>query len=424
MSTPRKVGKLETVSDFKNFIVYFVTREPFFGHILRIVNLDVDVDGTKLPIPTAGVYVKDDMLNMIVSKEYGETLTEAQMLGLIKHEVFHLVFNHCTSRALKPQMVGNIAADLAINSMIPAEEMPPGGIVPGTMPTGEMEGSPLGLLIESMPLNKSMEWYFLQIMQNEAAREQCEKMQQGGSPGVMDAHDGWGDMSDEAREILMGRVKNALKRGIEAADRTNSWGNISAATRKILRELSASSVDWRAVLRQFSGQSKRGDKATSWSNINIVHIDPDHGPLAPGYKYNWTSSIAVYIDQSGSVSDKEIELAFGELKHLTRRTEFTTFHFDTQVDLSSEMKWNRKMSAPPARTRSGGTDFQCVTKHANANRHRFDGYIIITDGGAPRPDPSKLKRLWLLTPGQSLYFGQPDKADRVAAMKWPKSSGM
>lgn len=130
----------------------------------------------------------------------------------------------------------------------------------------------------------------------------------------------------------------------------------------------------------------------------------------------------MYIDQSGSVGDKELELAFGELRSLAKRTEFTTFHFDTEVDEKSETLWKKNRCPAASRTRFGGTDFDCVTKHANKNRNRFDGYIIITDGEAPKPKPSKLKRCWMITPGRQLLFAA-DRIDSVCKMKWPGNSG-
>jgi len=62
-----------------------------------------------------------------------------------------------------------------------------------------------------------------------------------------------------------------------------------------------------------------------------------------------------------------------------------------------------------------------VTEHANKNSNRFDGYLILTDGEASDPGPSKLKRGWVLVPGQKLYF-EASKRDFVISMKAPKEA--
>jgi hypothetical protein len=39
------------------------------------------------------------------------------------------------------------------------------------------------------------------------------------------------------------------------------------------------------------------------------------------------------------------------------------------------------------------------------NKKRFDGYIVLTDGGAPKPRISQgLKRCWIISAGNELAF--------------------
>ena len=93
--------------------------------------------------------------------------------------------------------------------------------------------------------------------------------------------------------------------------------------------------------------------------------------------------------------------------------------FDTEVDEKSERTWRGNRAPGMERTRYGGTDFSAPTKHANANSNRFDGYLILTDGEAPDPGPSRLKRGWVVTPGRRMYF-DVSKRDFVIKMKEPK----
>jgi len=387
--------------------------EPFFARICRSINIEFGST-----IPTAGVMVKDGDVHMLCNPDFMSSLSDIQIKGLLKHECFHLAYEHCTSRRLEPAQVGNIAADLAINSEIPFNELPEGGLVPGKVPAHpEFANSPLGKLIASFPLCMPQEWYHSRILQDDEASAQAQAS--AGECGFgFDDHEGWGKMSDEEKEIVKAKIRDSVAAAVRECDRTGQWGNVSSDMRAKLREMISKEVDWRSILKQFCGMSKRGTRTTTWSNMNMVHVHPDFGPIAPGAKRGFTSSIAVYIDQSGSVGDRELQLAFGELKQLARHTEFVTFHFDTSVDEKSETKWNKRRGVAASRTRCGGTDFDCVTEHANKNRSRFDGYIIITDSEAPKPKPSKLKRCWLLVPGCKMYF-EKDAADFVSKMKFP-----
>jgi len=388
--------------------------EPFFAAILRGINIEF---GQK--IPTAGVMVKDADVHMLINPDFISKLTNDQVKGLLKHECFHLAFEHCTSRMLEPHGVANVAADLAINSDIPRDELPEGGLIPGEV-DDEFAASPLGKLIKGFPKHKSQEWYFTQILQNEEAAKQANGPGQG-SPGF-DSHDGWGEMTEEEKELVKGKIAQALAEAVKDADRTGKWGSIGAEMRGKIREMVSREVDWRSILKQFVGFSRRGTRSTTWSRLNTTMLHPDHGPMATAAQRGYTSSIAIYIDQSGSVGDDDLALAFAELRGLTRHTEFTTYHFDTEVDLKSETAWKKGKTPETRRTRCGGTCFDCVTEHANKNKHRFDGYIIITDGEAAKPKPSKLKRLYLLVPGTKLSFS-PDKSDSVSLMKHPKTAG-
>ena len=227
----------------------------------------------------------------------------------------------------------------------------------------------------------------------------------------MDSHDGWGEMSDEEKELVKGKIAKAVEDAVKDCDTSGRWGSVSSSMRSKLRELISNEVDWRAVLKKFCGMSRRGTRSTSWTRLNKKYAG-----LTAGVKRGYTSSIAVYIDQSGSVGNSDLELAFANLRNLAKKTEFTTFHFDTEVDAKSEAVWRSGKTPQAHRTRSGGTCFDCVTKHANQNKHRFDGYIIITDGEAPKPKSSRVKRGWLIVPNRNLIF-TADKRDFVMNMK-------
>jgi len=81
------------------------------------------------------------------------------------------------------------------------------------------------------------------------------------------------------------------------------------------------------------------------------------------------------------------------------------------------MTWKKNAAFPNAlRTKCGGTDFDAPTLHALHDQP--DGYIILTDGGAGKPAPSKIRRCFILIPETHLLF-DPDKQDIVITMKNP-----
>lgn len=402
---------------FETRLVRLMMTEPFWASVLRGVER---VKTTKIPTAMVGFDRTSRRITFSWNPEYIATLTAEEVFGIIKHEAMHIAFGHLTNRFLKPAMVFNWAADFSINSQLPSDQLSKDWLLPGRalpeIEPGKMSEEQaakyqkLSTLVESLPLNESAEWYFTKLMENNDGETIEELWGGGGMPTVSDEHADYEDLSDEEKEMAREMARQIVGKAVKEADKSGAWGSISQEMRATIRLACANVVDWRSVLQNFCGNLRRGTRQTSWQKINKRLPG-----LASGAKKGFTSSIAVYIDQSGSVDDDALALAFSSLSHLTKRTEFTTFHFDTEVDEASEMEWKRGAKVDPARTRCGGTDFDAPTKHANKNKHRFDGYIIITDGQADKPVASRLKRCYLLVPNTQVAFAV-DGNDSVVTM--------
>jgi len=171
-------------------------------------------------------------------------------------------------------------------------------------------------------------------------------------------------------------------------------------------------VDWRQVLHYFCGTKQRANKTRSFKKINRKYPY-----IHPGRKIKHTSNLAIYIDQSGSVTNDDISLFFGSLNELAKNVTFTVYNFDTNVDDINSYIWRKgKKFEKVIRTKTGGTDFDCVETHFRTKKDTFDGYIIMTDGCAPKPKNCISKRCWVLLPGTKLYF-KNDIKDTVVTME-------
>lgn len=414
----RQVQQIRTDRDLSPHVTGLLFDEAFFGHIVRHINFSASDR-----LDTAGVYVKDGDLFMEWSPDFMSSLTNKQVKGLLKHEVFHLVFQHCTKRSLTPHNVANLAADLAINCAIPKDELPDGGWVPGDLHkdplTGKPDESAVAKLVASLPKHQSMEWYFTKLMDDPEAKQEMTGEGAGAAGGGFDDHSGWGELKPEEAELVKGKLGELLKQAISRADKSNSWGTVPSEMRAHLREMVSNEIDWRAVLRQFVKASKRGQSTSTWTNLHMSNLHEDAGPASPGKKRGFTSNVAVYLDESGSMADEWISLLLAELANFSRRTTFTTYVFDTEVDEGSKVVWKGRGIPAKALTRArcGGTDFSAPTRHANGGKVKdLDGYLILTDGGAPKPPASRLRRGYVLAPGQELAF-TPDPEDFVIRLK-------
>ena len=412
-----------TLSDekFNKLMVQFLLDEPFFASI--VINLK---KVKTLSIPTAGVTVKDNTLTLYWNPNFVGKLTQKKFFGLMKHECYHLIFQHVVARKQDPHLLWNIATDLAINSLIDIDYLPEGGLIPGKkMKTFEddsmldasmkSKASSLSKFIETLPRLKASEWYMQVLMSNKEIQEACEDLFGGGdgADAGFDVHiEADGGMSASDKEVMAGKLRDIVKKSADRAQRNNSWGSVSADVKAQIMSSINDTVDWKKTLHYFCGTKQKANKSRTFRRINRKYPY-----IHPGRKIRRTSSLAIYIDQSGSVGNDGLALFFASLGDLAKNVSFKVFHFDTRVDAGSEYAWRKGQKYKlPMRTLSGGTCFDCVEEHFRTRNTEFDGYIVMTDGCAPKPKSCISKRCWVLLPGYDLYF-ESEKRDAIVKME-------
>jgi len=368
--------------------------EPVFAAISRRTDKHVSRD-----IPTAGVRINPDTgyYEMLYNDEFFEKLSDEHRLGVLMHEFYHLMLFHVSSRLpdeleavmkngnpTKEQqqlfMMWNLAADLSINPLIGRDKLPKQCCFPGVAPFDDP------LFVEG----KTAEYYYKLLKEKrEELKEEIEK-----GEGQMDDHSGWGgeEVPDHVKEIAKERLRQTVKKAVEEADaQGRGYGTMSRSVRKQIREALSNDVDWRLVLRSFIKRSNRANKSSTVKRVNRRY------PYAqPGRKVRREASIAIAIDQSGSVSDEMLSKFFAELNKLAKLASFTVVPFDTRVDEQLVHKWEKGQRIEKTRVMYGGTCFNAPTDYVNKNN--FDGMIVLTDMEAPKPKPSKCQRMWMTTP--------------------------
>tara|TARA_R110002124_G_scaffold57184_2_gene160463 strand:- start:5563 stop:6759 length:1197 start_codon:yes stop_codon:yes gene_type:complete len=374
--------------DLKLHAYRLLMDEPFFAALSRRVEKREDRS-----IPTAGVTINPEtaQFEMLYNPEFFASMSEDHIRGVLKHEFYHLIFDHVTSRRPEgvPHKTWNIAADLAINSHL-VGELPELACMPGTAP------------FEELPKGESAEWYLSRITDEQA--DQCSdgggegkpgkggKPGEDGKPGNFDSHDGWSDsdeVSDEATQMAKERLKQSMKDAAkEASQSAKGWGTVSAGVKKEIIKRLETTVDWRKVMRYFIKTSQRASRSSS-----VKRINRRYAYIHPGKKVKRQAKIAIAIDQSGSVSDQLLETFFSELSSLSKLAAFTVIPFDTQIDEKLIYEWKKGKSHKGERVMCGGTCFNAPTDYVNANS--FDGVIILTDMEAPKPKACKAQRMWM-----------------------------
>ena len=379
--TPEELAAAVAEFDLNRHTARLLTDEPFFAALSRRINKKESG-----ALPTAGVRVTDDgHFEMLYNPAFFAKLTDVQRAGVLKHEFYHLVFEHVTGRLPEAGMskMWNIATDLAINSHLKGQ-LPEMCCMPGEGPFADM------------PLGKSAEFYFAALKKKQEEGEGEGEGQPGegeGQPGEGDSfddHSGWGEGQGAAQDIAKERLKEAVKKAAEEAQKANSWGSVGSACRKDILDRIASKIDWRKVLRYFIKTSQRSNKTRT-----VKRLNKRYPYIHAGSKVRRQAKIAISIDQSGSVDDGMLAAFFSELNKLADLAEFTVVPFDTNVAEDKVYVWKRGERRKKERVLCGGTCFNAPTKYVNARA--FDGHIVLTDLMAPKPIASKCQRMWMTT---------------------------
>ena len=360
--------------DLNKHTARLLMNEPFFAGLSRRIDKRKTTE-----IPTAGVMVdpKTAQFVLMYNADFFAKLSDKEKLGVLKHEFYHLVFEHVTGR--KPEggltKIDNMCMDLAINSHL-IGELPEMCCVPGVGP------------FEWAEPGKSYEWYKANW------QDQDDEDGEGGegSPGdSFDDHSGWGEADNTENEIAKERLKEAIKKAAEEASQSGSWGSVPAQCRKDILDRLKVRINWEKALRYFIKTSQKADKKSTVRRINkrfpYIH---------PGKKVKRHAKFAVSIDQSGSVDDEMLGKFFAALDKLAKLASFTVVPFDTEVCEDHVFEWKKGKRYKAERVRYGGTCFDAPTKWVN--ERGFDGHIVLTDMMAPKPITSKCKRLWVTTP--------------------------
>lgn len=364
-----------------NADIYFLLKnEPFFATFSRNINKSPNSQ-----IPTAGVKVNKEsqQFEMIYNPSFFEGLSDLERIDVIKHEFYHVIFEHVTGR-LPPEgmtKMWNIATDLAINSHLP------------NIPSMACVAGKAGTQFANYPTAQSSEFYFEMLKNDPFQNNESEDQNDS-----FDDHSQWGDCDNTTREIAKENLKDILAKAAKEAEKAN-WGSVSAEIRKQIMDKLTATVDWKKMLRYFIKTSQRADK-----NSTVRKINKRFPRVHAGKKVNRVANIAISIDQSGSVGDEMLAMFFTELNNLSKIATFTVIPFDTNVDEKLVYVWKKGKNRTWERVMCGGTDFNAPTKYVNNGN--WDGHIVLTDMQAPKPISSRCARIWFTDKhnAQNPYF--------------------
>jgi len=329
---------------------------PWFGSLA--MNLRIVPNET---IPTFDV----DGTTMRYNPEFSDTLTDAELEGVIAHEVMHCALLHIYRRENRDTMLWNMAADYAINL-----ELISSGL---TLP----EGCLLDHKYKGLP----SEVIYSQLRQQMKPQPQQGQGQPTGT--FSDApqgepEDGQGEPKQgQGQEQPKGMSEQDWKIAAEqAAKVAKAAGKLPASMERLLGDSRQSKTDWRAELREFLQQTIPSDY--SWQSPNRRYIH--QGIYLPGTVKEGFGTLAIAVDTSGSIYGETLNAFAAEISAIAselKPEKVTVLFCDAQIQTVQEFGEGEEIKLEPKG--GGGTMFSPVFEAIKAWEIQPVALLYFTD---------------------------------------------
>ena len=361
----------------------------------------------------AGVLFRDDHYELFINPNEFDILPLEQRLGILKHEMLHILNGHVNRQKERVHKPWNYATDCAINQLIERSHLPDYGIFPDTLIPGA-----------KVPENKSSEQYY-DLIKNEMENQdnKCQKCNgtgeeqdadgkshqcsecngSGEEPGtpegsgrgkLLDDHSLWGQ-SEGSEELQKDITKNMIEKSISETQK--SQGIIPNGISGFLEIHSRKSeLNWKKVLRGIVGNKKVGKRST------IMRSDrrfPQRTDLR-GKTKDRMFNLLVVSDVSGSVSDTALLALWGEVQHICdiTKTAVDLIQVDSNPFPPEKLEKKTKLIERKAQ---GGTVLSPALETAKKHKLDFQAIVVTTDGYISDSDAQRFldtgkKVIWLI----------------------------
>lgn len=360
--------------------------------------------------------------SIFYSPDFVMSLSDAEIRGVLAHEVEHVARLHHTRRGRRDPERWNMAADYAIN--------------PGLLAGGFK--LPEGGLVDDRFVNMTSEAIYAQLAKEENARPQSPQQAQGKpAPGAgppqpgqgaspppagagsasgqkpARSQGGFGQVMDapggEAGKAAAEMKAETAVRQAAAIAKKEGAGHLPGFVEEILRDLDKPRVDWRQALRRFADDS--AIKETAWTRPNRRYPPP---LILPGKQSAACAKIVGGIDCSGSIDLDALRAFGGESQAMLDEgccDHLTAVYFDTRVHRSEDYDAGDMVTLKA--TGRGGTSFAPVLSWIAAEHPDAAAIVFLTDLDASDwqdvKDPG-IPVLWAATgpwrPSNGVPFGE------------------
>lgn len=332
-------------------------------------------------IPTLAVDGKHIFYN---AKFIRDTLTDSLTRSAMAHEVMHIAMENFVRRGERDHNRWNQACDYVNNQML------------------HDAGFEIGKdwLLNPAYAGKSAEEVYSLLPPPPPGGETPRVGEPGGALDSMigSGPDGSGSMSEsEAVEWKIATV--------QAAQIAQQAGHLPSTMRRFIEDAVKPKVDWQEQLRRFATQTSRDDY--SWAHPNRMYLAAT-GFYIPGLYDECMGPMAVFIDTSGSIDQKTLNLFGSNIKAIAaavRPTELHVIYCDAAVNHVDVFRPSDEITF--TLHGGGGTAFKPAFDYVEKNQIRPECGVYLTDlYGNHRFAPPAYPVMWACISDEIASFGE------------------
>jgi predicted metal-dependent peptidase len=373
---------------------------PFFGYLACYLE---EVDAKASGIDEVQTCATDGN-RLYVNPDFMEKLTPGEQVFVLAHEIGHCALGHVWEerRGTRDKTKWNIAADYVVNVILKDEASrianEPKNIYGQKGIQMEMAK---GCLLDDKYKDMAVEEVYDQlppvIKIPLPMLDLMEKLAAGKGSGKDDKSSG------EGKVIVIGKGKDSdlerppsevwKERAVQAATIAKMQGKLPAGIERLIDNLVEPQIPWATILERFVNDSMKDDY--DWMRRDRRFIT--RGIYLPDL-YSEGANVAVAVDTSGSISQKELIEAVSETVGILRSKKIKSIRIlacDADVHLDVTIKPHDDL--PAEYPGSGGTDFRPVfeaMEKPNSVRPACLIYFTDTYGTFPN-DPPPYPVLWI-----------------------------
>ncbi|WGI17063.1 VWA-like domain-containing protein [Methanonatronarchaeum sp. AMET-Sl] len=366
--------------------VQLLLNNPFFGHLANYFQFEENTD-IKGPITTKGE-------TLVFNPKITEKYNTDELMTSIAHVIMHTALGHIWRRGNRNEVIWNASTDQAVNHLLNAS----GFTIPNKI---ELKASFRDKSAEEIYIELKKEIKEKQDTrpkekqkqnatdndkktpkekEEDRVKEKINQYKGASLENTIDSHEKWEKASKKQQKNIQEEWK---RRMTEAVNHAKKDGQLPNSVERTVKKLTKPKVNWRNQLRRYVIQHARDDYNWMKPNRRLLQYNIYY-PSARNEKLE----IAVAIDTSGSISQKELETFLSEMKEIIGYTDnYRIILIACDAEIQNYMEINSQETTNINKTikdfaknlkGGGGTKYSPVLKKLKGKQ--IQALIYLTDG--------------------------------------------